>query len=113
MWVFTRRGFVSIVASETSPQFLLVRSRFEGHIEALFPAAHVSETPSVDYPFRALVSKSVVTQKLAALVAEIDYGNFNDAVKDSRYHDACLDVSSILKLYEDRPQPHPSDEFMP
>jgi len=113
MWVFTKHGFVSIVKSENSPQFLLVRSRFEGHIEALFPTVHVSEVYAADYPYRALVQKPLVTQKLQELVASIDYGNFNDAVKESHYHDACREVSSILKMYEDRHQPHPSDEFMP
>ena len=113
MWIFTKSGFASIVASENSPEFLLVRSRFDGHIETLFPTVHVSEAHAADYPFRALVSKTAVIQKLQELATSIDYGNFNDAVKDSRYHDACLEVSSILKIYEDRQHPHPSDEFMP
>lgn len=113
MWVFTDRGAVSIVQSENSPQFLLVRSRFEGHIETLFPSAHVTEVPAGDYPYRALVPRPVVIQKLQEMVSRIDYGNFQDSVKESHYHDACLEISSVLKMYEDRHDPHPSDEFMP
>lgn len=113
MWIFTANGFASIVKSENSPQFLLVRSRFEGHIETLFPTVHVTEAHAADYPFRALVPKTIVVQKLQELATSIDYGNFNDVVKDSHYRDACMEVSSILKMYEDRQHPHPSDEFMP
>lgn len=113
MWIFTSRGFVSLVKSENSPELLLVRSRFEGHIEGLFPTAQVSAAHAADYPFRALLPKSVVIQKLHEIIADIDYGNFNESVKDSRYHDACLEVWSVLKIHEDRSYPHPSDEFMP
>ena len=113
MWIFTKSGFASIVASENSPEFLLVRSRFEGHIEAIFPAVHVSEAPAADYPFRALVPKTVVIQKLQEIAAAIDYGNFNDTVKDSRYRDACLEVSSVLKMHEDRHHPPPPPNSCP
>jgi hypothetical protein len=114
MWVFTKYGCISIVTSENSPQMLLVRSRYASQIEAIFPNVHATETPSDDYRYRVLIAKPAVIQRLSELVGEIDYGNFNDAIGDRRYHDICVDVSSTLKKYQDKPhEPHPSDAFMP
>lgn len=114
MWVFTNRGCFSVVTSENSPQMLLIRSRFAGQIEAVFPNVHTTETSSDDYHFRALIPRPVVAQRLAELVGEIDYGNFTDAIGDRHYHDTCVDVSATLKKYQDYPHdPHPSEDFMP
>jgi len=113
MWVFTKNGCFSIVTSENSPQMLLIRSRYPGQIEAIFPNAHTTETPSDDYRYRTLIPRPVVAQRLLELVGEIDYGNFTDAIGDRRYHDICVEVSATLKKYQDKPhEPHPSDAFM-
>ena len=53
MWFFSRQGFVSIVRHSGKPEVLIVRSRFRGHIEKIFPNAVIEEDPTRDYRFRA------------------------------------------------------------
>ncbi len=93
MWIFTQRGFLSIVHSG-KPGFLLVRSRFEGHIEKVFPKARVQEDAKRDYRFRAELLAKEVSKVIATLVNEIDYDNFKNSLdmNQENYVSCCLDV---------------------
>lgn len=114
MWVFTKRGFVSIIASENSPADFMVQSRFPGHIEALFPNAHVTEAPYGIYRFRASVQKHIVAETLLDIVEHIDYSIFKDAIPDKRYQKALKDAWATLNKYDLGPgKPHDPEEFMP
>jgi len=100
MWVFTKEGFLSIVQDKNDPDTLVVRSRFAGHIKALFPSAKVLKTPQVDYLYRAFLPRRLVAERLAAAVGEIGYPNFKNAIADNRYHDACVDVWEAIYRYQ-------------
>ncbi len=117
MWIFTKRGFVSIIASENSPTFFTVQSHFPGHIEALFPSAHVSEAPHGYgiYRFRAAVPKHTVAEMLFDIVEHIDYFTFKDSIPDERYRKAVIDAWTTLNKHDFGPRkpPHDSEEFMP
>ena len=114
MWVFTQRGFISIIASENSPNFLMIQSRFPGHIEALFPTAQVTEAPYGVYRFRAVVQKHTVAEKLLDLVEHIDYISIKKSIPDERYREAVMDAWSTLNKYDLGPgRPHDPEEFMP
>ncbi len=114
MWVFTKRGFVSIIASESSPNFLMIQSRFPGHIEALFPKAHATEAPYGIYRYRAAVQKHVVAETLLDLVEHIDYSTFKKSIPDERYREAVIDAWNTLNKYDLGPgKPHEPEEFMP
>lgn len=81
MWLFTRKGFVSIVAQREDPAGdLLVRARLAGHIEALFPEIKVEETPLADYRFRALVDRDDVFTAVVDELAGLDYPNFKNSL---------------------------------
>jgi hypothetical protein len=93
MWLFSVKGFVSIVADKSHPGgLLLVRGRFAGDIENLFPDAKVKKTPHHDYRFRARLPRAEVADRLAGLVSEIDYSNFKDQIHDHAHHDAYFNV---------------------
>jgi len=97
MWIFADTSFVSIVRpknGEGRKDFLVVRGRVKGDIEALFPKAKVRLTPGRDYLYRALVSRKVVAEVLAKKIMDIDYANYKDAITDKAQdrHDAYLSV---------------------
>lgn len=84
MWLATTRGFYSVVAHREQDDVLLVRARNRGDIYALaelIPSLRPRRTPKADYLWRAEVSRTEFERALPALVAEIDYPNFKDAVK--------------------------------
>ena len=100
MWIFSRTGFVSIVAHKSQPGKLVVRARVREDLEQfakllddITGEGHaVTETPGRDYRFRTTATKDAVAQALARQVADLDYTNFKDAVhgdpqRDSTYLD--------------------------
>src|ERR1700759_3162757 len=85
MWIFAKKGFVSIFAHREKPDTLLVRARFKGDIQKLFPKTKgIKRTPCADYPYRVALSRSDVAVALAAHIVAIDYPNFKDAVPKGR-----------------------------
>jgi hypothetical protein len=96
MWLFTSKGFVSVVASRDSQDDLIVRARVRGHLEALFPDATQVETTNSDYRHRATLSNKIVEQVVADQISAINYPNFKDTVVDPDYHAACLRVWSVM-----------------
>jgi hypothetical protein len=104
MWIFSNHSFMSIVESENSPHYFLIQSRFPGHIERLFPNAHVDRMEYGIYRFRATVPKQVVAQRVVELLEEVDYLNFKDSIADSHYHTACQEISATLDRYSPPPK---------
>jgi hypothetical protein len=96
MWVYTTKGFYSIVKDETHSGNLLVRSRFHGDIEKLIPDAKVIVTLARDYLYRASVPKATVAAALIQNVLDIDYPNFKDAVLDDDRHEAYGEVWATM-----------------
>lgn len=82
MWVYLTRALLSIVAHRHQPENLLVRGRFRGDIERVFPGAAVTETPSADYRFRASVPRETVAQALAEAALAVEYTNFKATLAD-------------------------------
>jgi len=104
MWIFTQKGFISVVRHVDKANILIVRSRFQGHIERIFPKAHVVEDGSRDYRFRAELPVKEVSKVIAEMVLGIKYDNFKASLDmyDERYMDCCLDVyHSVLRNAED------------
>ena len=100
MWIFTQKGFLSVVAHNTKPDILIVRSRFKGHIEKIFGAVGVLEDCGSDYRYRVELSQREVSKTIAKMVSEIKYDNFKNSLDfyDERYMDCCLDVyHSVLR----------------
>jgi hypothetical protein len=102
MWVFTSKGFISVVEHRDDPGTLVVRSRFPGHIKSLFPKAKVIKTPERDYLYRAFVPRQEVMQAISEAVEKLDYPNFKNSIGEDRYHDACLDVWTALYRHQRR-----------
>ncbi len=94
MWLFTQKGFLSIVRHSDKPNILIVRSRFQGHIQRVFPKAIVTEDTGTDYQYRAQINLKEVSRVIARLVSQIDYPNFKNSLNmnDENYVNCCFDV---------------------
>jgi hypothetical protein len=98
MWIFLNDAFVSIVAHRTKPDTLLVRARFEGDLQRLFPA-HADKvhcTPAADYLFRVEVPRGDVADVLALAALSLDYPNFKGSVPERWRHDEYLGVWNVM-----------------
>jgi hypothetical protein len=100
MWVFTNKGFVSIVEHRDDVSMMVIRSLFAGQIRSLFPKAKVLKTPKADYLYRAFIPREIVAEALLGCVQDIDYPNFKNSIDDDKYHAACADVWSALYRHE-------------
>jgi hypothetical protein len=110
MWIFFNDAFLSVVADSADPKGnrLLVRARAVGQIEPVFPTAEVFQVPGSDYAYRAWVPRQTVAENLAARAKAMDYPNFKNSIKDPGYHDAAMEVWSVMNLYQRRsPDPDP------
>ncbi len=98
MWIFSEKAFLSIVRNTDKPGFLLVRSRFKGHIEKVFPKARVEEDPTRDYRFRAELTAKEVSRVIGKMVSEIDYDNFKASLEpdDQGYYESCIDTYYVV-----------------
>ncbi len=100
MWLFTNRAFFSIVKHSEKPGVLLVRSRFPGHIEKVFPKAHITEFSGTDYQYRTELNQMEVSRVIAKLVSQIDYDNFKNSLdmNDEKYFASCIRVYDSVLL---------------
>ena len=99
MWICLNRAFLSIVTpspSEPNSDVLLVRARRKGDIQSVFPGASVTSTPERDYLYRALISRAEIARAMADEVANIDYNNFKNSVKNRPLHDAFARIWSVM-----------------
>lgn len=87
MWLFSKSGFVSIVAHREQTDKLLVRGRFKediDNIRDLLAAGGEVVSPfedrGADYRYRLVCSRVACAQIIAGLVESIDYDNFKSAV---------------------------------
>ena len=85
MWLFTNRGFYSVVADTENPDMLLVRARLRGDLErlgTLLPERPVvTESRDRDYRWRMRVPFALWPAVMGQLAAEITYPNFKSEVK--------------------------------
>jgi len=103
MWVFTNKGFFSVVQDRNDSTKLLVRSRIKGDLERVFgeeieaAGAWVTETPKADYRFRVFLPKEMVVAQIAREVDEIDYGNYKNSYAGNT--DIPQPLRSVMKYH--------------
>lgn len=112
MWVYTKRGFISAVEDKDERGMILVRARFRGHLEALFPGEKIEYTPSSDYRYRTRIPRLVFASAVEMMAADIDYANFKKAVDpfDELYVWACAQVwGTMARAQEAEPNLEPGE----
>lgn len=98
MWIFFPNAMLSFVAHRDQPDALMVRARFAGDIERIFPTAKVTRTPRADYLYRSTLSRALVGQVLAAHAAGMGYTNVKGAIPagDHRRSHAMHDTWQVM-----------------
>ena len=77
MWIFTSKGFLSIVEDKWCKKDLVVRSRFCGHLEKIFGRKiKVKIMEGSDYEYRTTLPREEVQRVIAKLASNIHYTNF-------------------------------------
>lgn len=104
MWVFLNNAFLSAVAHRDNPDALLVRARFAGDLELVFPALadQVQKTPAADYLFRVEVPRAHFAEVMAYEAQRIDATNFKNSVNSMARHDVYLDVWHVMKRAQEK-----------
>jgi hypothetical protein len=111
MWLFTTKGFVSIVEDKDDSNKLHVRSRVEDDIKSFisvmkdlhFKDYDYMKTDFGDYLFRFSASREEVTNAVAEFAKKIDYRNFKNAVEDKDRHSHYMGVwSEMYRLQKER-----------
>lgn len=112
MWVFTNKGFVSVVQDHIDPDMLKIRARSREHLQAIKDAHHVlkgkaiKESSDTDYRYRMFVSRLTWAQVMSHMVKDINYTNFKDEastnykVCGSGYVHCLHDVWKIMYDYQ-------------
>lgn len=100
MWMFTTKGFISVVASDQEAGIFLARARNKDHLKNLFPTAEIVTLPNRDYKYRVFITQEQFTNLMNELATSIKYSNFKNAISDDEYHDACTEVWSVMYKYQ-------------
>lgn len=96
MWIALNDAFLSVVDKAKDKNFLVVRARKQGDIEAVFPGVKVQVGGGTDYKYRAEIPRLTVAQEMMSRVMGINYSNFKSSVKDRARHDAYMKVWSAM-----------------
>ena len=102
MWIFLSNSFISVVQKPGDTDTLTVRARIKGDIENVFPDAKVEANKGTDYKFRARVPREAVAKALHDQVIGVKYSNFKSSVKNTKRHDAYMNVWSAMYKIQDR-----------
>ena len=68
MWLYTHKGFLSIVQDFRDENHVVVRGKYHEDIQAYFPDAPVKIDTGIDYKFRASLPKDQVADRLQRYV---------------------------------------------
>lgn len=102
MWIMSKQGTFSIVASKTENDRFLVRTRFVKDIANLinilerdgFSDFESKITPNADYPYRLVITGRMLDVLMSEFVDTLNYSNFKDHIK----HD-CPDQKHKVGMY--------------
>ncbi len=101
MWIFTTKGFLSIVQHNSMPDHFQVRSRVINPLSALWPDHEVEVIDWADYRYRITIPKAGVVPVLAEQIAAVGYTNFkNECRRDEEYQEALGVVWETMYHYQ-------------
>ena len=82
MWLYTHKGFLSIVQSFRNETQVVVRGKYKEDIQTYFPDALIEIDTGIDYKFRTSLPKAEVAVRLQRYVmSEL---NVREAMKRAR-----------------------------
>jgi len=111
LWVFTTKGFFSIVEHKKDPNLVVIRARVRkdiDNIKMLFEelgleVSDVAENVSFDYKYRVFAGRIDWASVMIRLITDMGYTNFKNAVYEAdspevmdQRHEAYLDIWAIM-----------------
>jgi hypothetical protein len=90
MWLFTKKGFYSVVENRDDTTTVLIRGRVRKDMEDFRKDYLPDDAPPIsfhlvhDYPYRFVIPKKVLAIAMYDSVMDIDYANFKDTVKKTQ-----------------------------
>ena len=86
MWIFSEKGFVSLVQDRDDASKLQVRARVADDITDTFPSAELFTADGADYRYRARIDRREVADVMHRAVMDIKY--------DSHFKDVAIEAST-------------------
>jgi hypothetical protein len=111
LWIFTTRGFFSIVEHKNDPNRVVIRARVRkdiDNIKMLFEelglkASDILESLDSDYRYRIFANRIDWVSVMTQIIADVGYTNFKNAVYETgslaikgKRHEAYLDIWAIM-----------------
>jgi len=101
MWIFTTKGFLSIVQHMDLPGHFQVKARVPSPIEELWPDYEIEVIDWADYRFRITISKDEVIPVLIKEIESVLYTSFKNACEaDETYQHALVNVWTTMYNYQ-------------
>lgn len=112
MWVFTPKGFFSIVEDKNNPDRFNVSAHTREHLYNLFPRVEIYANPDGDCAWKVNVPRTEMTSIMATALHNIDYFNAYAAFPHNlKYVSLCHDIfCETLNLFQFRQTEELSDE---
>ena len=102
MWVFTTKGFLSIVQHKDVADHFQVKSRVRAPLESLWPEHDILEIGWADYRFRINIRKDEAIPVIAKQIEQVLYTSFKDECRDDDYHQALTRIWSTMYNFQTR-----------
>lgn len=101
MWLFSQRGFFSIVQHRDKPHILIVKARMRGDIEKYWPDAVIERNEDFDYLYRTELYRHQVEPVILKMVQDVNYASFKGSLEDKRRYIWHVQVWEILCLMQE------------
>ena len=101
MWLFTTKGFLSVVQHNSKPDYYQIKSRISEPLEDYWPEHEIRAIDWADYRFRIDVLKKDASSVITEILESIDYTSFkNNCEGGSEYYRALTRIWSIMYTFQ-------------
>jgi hypothetical protein len=107
MWIFTTRGFLSIVQHNVMPDYFQIKSRTTDPLKHFWPNHEIEVIGWADYRFRITIPKEEAIDVLIEKIGSVDYTSFKNECEDEDYHGSLVRVWTIMYNYQSRLEVRP------
>lgn len=101
MWLFSQRGFFSIVQHRDKPHILIVKARMRGDIEKYWPDAVIERNEDFDYLYRTELYRHQVEPVILKMIQDVDYASFKGSLEDKRRYLWYVQLWEVLCLMQE------------
>jgi len=101
MWIFTNKGFLSIVQHKDIPGHFQVKSRVANPLRHFWPDHEIEVIDWADYRYRITIPKEEVVPVFVGAIDSVRYTSFKDSCRDEHaYHEALFRIWTEMYSYQ-------------